>query len=656
MRRVLPILVALLGLATVTATVLVLFSDEQEPGVKSFIGKENNREQQVKTVANAAIDPDPADEGAEHRAGVPEVSTEKLLPDRKLLPFQGDLTIRVLRLSGREPVPDKNVALLRLFYNGLQIDQVPKPTHKTGEYILSNILPGHYKVTAASTDWERGKAECTVDPGTETKVSVLLSSPGHLQLQIMDSLLGSPVRSASIRAYGFITGGTTDNNGLFKSTEKFFPEPDMLLEISHPGYLTTLLDPFNPERSGASRIGNSQSIRVPLMPRSGELSIEGIIVDDQEAPLAGWALTLMSMDAARPQNTYFSLFSSRSGAFSFDKLRPGRYRLTGTLNLLKRPYVANPPMLIAEEFTLVPGQSLIGQVIRCNRVRIHFSGRVRVTDTHLPADGAVVSYRSPLRGRSGMQDDALGFEPIKTGPTGAFTSERQYLPEDIFHMLNNGSIKIQWGKGDAVTFRPIQNSTLIRRLLADLVTGKGVILWAVSKTGIRLSGRVVDASGVPAVHARINAETYANCFMGHHGTRTDTNGFFELTDLYPADWVIKATVPGGRTEHRTVKIPADEKIKPLTMVLEGKCALQGSLTAVEKVTNLTIRVQGIDYEVESRISGKELLYSFTGLPRGKALVTVKMYEGNRYQDSAMKVLESWVELEPGQPLIKNFQF
>lgn len=659
MRNIYPALIAFIGLLAVGATLWVLFSDEGEQEGLPFDSQDARDESGLDSGTEKPAHTNPEEETGKNALEVSNADKikEKVLPDYPRGEVHAGLKIQVLHRSGEKPVSPQTLDL-KVYYYDHPLSQSPAYVKSTGEYVLDDLLPGHYKALARTRDWSSGSASALVEVGGFTYMTVLVDQPSHLQVQVVDGVSGEPVHNAKLEIPGFIDGGLTDDQGVFKSARKWTPDSELVLRISHPSYFTTLFEPLHPEKSGTKKIGKIPNYRVPLTPRKGDLVFSGELKDDLGAPLPRWTLFLgrENESPSGEMNRLTQVSTDSRGAFRFSGLRPGAYRVMGTIQLLGTSRIAHPPVLFQETVNLAPGQSVEGYTLVCPREKQPFCGRVLRTETRKPAQGLHIAYRHS-RGRFNRDEkDKLYFQTVRTDANGAFCTSEAFLPEDIFRILLTGSLEITNQRGEAMHHRPMQSYADIRQLQADIVRRVPLILWTTEQGDVKLVGHILDAGGTPMAQVRVSAFSGTGVFQGHHRGFTDVSGKFEIPRLYPGEWLVKASLPRGPSLEETVSIPPNRAVAEITMKVKDTCRLEGEIKTDQIPDRMTIRVKGLNFETQIMPIGSDLWYTFQHLPEGKAQVILEVYAGKRFYESNLKVVEDWVDLKPGRVVRKDFIF
>jgi protocatechuate 3,4-dioxygenase beta subunit len=658
MKNFLPLLLGLIGIVALCAAIWILFSGEENNSELPDLLQPDEPERESRVVTGTGGDRTrDRDRETVQAVGDPRPVKELIIPELYSGLHRGKLIIRVIHEESGAPAERESLRL-SVFFNDIPFNGNPQASDIAGEYVLDNLLPGRYRIDAATTAWEKGSATVSLAPESQDSLVIHLAPSDHLSLQVVDAVTLEPIQNARIQARGFIQGGLTDKEGYFQSARKFVPDSTLTVQISHPSYFTLNFEPLHPKKSGAERAGGKNSFRILLAPLKGELYLSGMVIDKAGNPVQRLALFL-SPDGRGASSGVVSTYTDRSGFFRFDRLQPGTYKLSATLRFLVSRYMQNPPKLFERVFTLLPRQNLTDQIIEYDPARYPLNGYIYLADTYEPAAGAKVKYVSTSRQYQGAagaaaEDDPYYFDETTTDEQGAFRTQKLFLPEDIYRMIVYGNIEVTTKRGYTSVCRPRKTPEGLRLMQADILQSVPLTLWIVEEGDMELSGRIVDDQGLPLSGARVTADSSMDIAQGRMRGYSDEAGYFKVSHLFPGKWILSFMIPKGPTIQRTVLIPDSGTPPMLNVKLETSCILEGQILTDRSPGRWNIRVQGLDYETESQKIGASYWYSFKHLPPGRAKVILEIYEGKRYQESYLDVKEEWVELAPGKTLRVDF--
>lgn len=655
--KAIPLIIAALGLIAVAAMAWILFSGEGEKTPLPVLEEDLPAEEDPLIVPPDLFEDDPGLKEREALIGEATVPMEKetLLPTGDSPLFTASLRLRIAHRGDKRPVAAEGLNLA-VTLNHMPLDRAPEATDRPGEYVLLNLLPGRYRVEAATGEWEKGAAECSLRSGESMNLDVLIDLPRTMEIRVMDAMTKNGVHNARIQSRGFIQGGLTDEKGFFTSSRKFSPDTELSVQITHPLYFATSLD-----FKALDAVAAGGPTHVELVPLSGNLTLQGSVKDEEGEILPRLSLFLSPVESEEWNDTA-TTYTNRNGDFRFDRLRPGTYRLGGTLRFLVSPYIPNPPLLFEDTVTLYPEANISDKVIVCAMPRRPLSGRILRADTLSPAAQAEVAYQKLSSGASNRftatapLDDPYHFVTAKTDVQGFFLTKKTFLPEEIYRLIVYGNIQVTTSDGLVSTCRSRKSPESLRRLQADILEGLPVTLWVVQQGDVTVSGRVLDASGVPIPQVRLTADSATDVAQGRVRAYTDDAGYFSVSSLFPGRWVVTALIPKGPTIKRSLMVPEKGGLPELLIRIEDSGRIEGEIVTDKSPSRWTVRVQGLGFETESQKIGSEFWYSFEHLPPGKARVILEVYEGRRYQESNLKVIEAWVNVKPGGAVQQNFTF
>ena len=653
-----PLLILLLGLAAVGAVAVMLFlgDDPAEPDPPPAIHPMGDSLQDREVTGRIRDDARKSDGNASSEGtlqGPGEVV--QVLPEKAPRAFLSGMRIR-LKPSGKRKLPPRDEIGIRVLFHDRPVKESLKPGRETGTYILENLLPGKYRIRIRSSTWAMGSATARLLPGEFADVTVRIGTPAPIAFQAVDQVTGLPVPGARINCPGFVDGGVTDPVGFFRSKRRCIPDSETVLRIQHPDYFMTLFEPLAPGKSGARFLPEESHFILPLIPLSGELTFAGTLVDGEGRALPRWALYLDTGESGGPPARSAMAYTNNDGSFAFTRLRPGDYRIRATLRLLVTPNLPFPPAICEERFHLDPGRSIEDHRLVCVQPQVRFRGFIFNAMTRLSMPGVTLSYKATAKTPFPNGEDALSFNPMDSDAAGAFVSDRTFLPEEIFRILLTGSLEIHDAEGRPLKHRPLQTSTELRELQADIVMGSPVSLWVVGESKIRIPGRVLDAHGHPVSQVRLSARSGTGLFEGHHRAFSDGAGYFELQGLFPGEWVIQAVIPEGPIVLRDLTIIEDGEPPELLVKLTNDCRIEGTVTCGEVPGKLNVQVMGKDFETLAVPVAAGRTFTFSRLPPGRARIVLEAYMGRRFSESTLEVFEKWVDLVPGKTVHCAFEF
>lgn len=655
MRQLIPVFVTVICLVALATMIWVLFDTDDYNSELPDLDEQSREEQEREVISMTPVEPDEEpDRELIPSEGTSRRQVEQLKPELSGSAVSGGINLNVAYLKNSRPVENEDLKF-QVLYNDVPINKIPKPSRQAGSYTLDDLMPGSYEVHAYTSDWMQGTGSCDLPPDSRADLTVFIDAGDRLEIQVIDSVTENPVQNARLQARGFVQGGLTNEEGRFHSARKYVPDGDLSIQISHPSYFNLLFLPIEPEKCGAVRIGPGYKYLIRMTPLDGDLSLSGTIVDDRGEAIQRLALFLSPEGNLQAQGST-TTYTNRAGTFSFSRLQPGQYRLRATLRFLVSHYLNDPPCFYEEVYTLLPGQSLLDLKIECVLPRTPLKGFVFLASSYQPARSATVSYESNLSGSRtpGGDESGLTFEPVTTDALGWFSTSETFLAEDIYRMIVYGYIKVSPADGEPSFCRPRKTPEGLRQMQADILAGMPISLWVVAPSEKVLTGTVTDPTGSAISGVRVTADSQMDIAQGRLRAYTDENGSFQISNLFPGQWIISAILPKGPAVRRDITIVNKGNPPPLNIRVENTCSVEGEILTDKEPGRWSIRVRGLGYETESQKIGSKFWYSFKHLPPGRAQIILEVYDGRRYQESYLSVQEAWVELEKGKVVRRDF--
>jgi hypothetical protein len=273
----------------------------------------------------------------------------------------------------------------------------------SGRYAIPRLAPGRYFLEARSPGGRSGRSEPFTVPAPErlrrtagdaAELAEPTESPEPATLDLGDWALaagvdlpvtvadaaGAPIAGAEVAALQGeapaaqdVSAARTGPDGRAALT-RLDPALSISIACSAPGYVRAIqeLERLPPE------------VRCALARRA---SLEGRLLDGDEKPIAGATLRL--------ERSQRSTASDRVGAFSFDGLVPGRYRLTAA---------APGYRAVARDLDLLAGERRSLGVVRLSPAERLF-GEVVDAASGEPVAGASIAVVEPAGGGSARADE-----------------------------------------------------------------------------------------------------------------------------------------------------------------------------------------------------------------------------------------------------------
>jgi hypothetical protein len=326
----------------------------------------------------------------------------------------------------------------------------------------------------------------------------------------------------------------------------------------------------------AARITHPKTGRAPTLSLSRAVSLQGLVVDPQGAPVpgAGLAAVLEPGGKTGPAGELVDLAAGRgvtdaAGRFELWRLRPGafyelRIGKTGYLPVASKA-VASEPARGAQSLRIVlsPARSARGRVSNADGLPV--------------ADAEVRLTPSLLRGQRSLKAES-GEPAAGDDPFAARTDSRGQ-----FVITQAPAAQV-----DLTVRKRSHAPSLVRGIRIPPGPGTAELGTVVLRPGARIAGRVIDRTGKPVadagVHLVESLDRLDDRSARLEGEEPDAvagdDGRFALEDLasgLPLNLLVRAPghLPAGV---RNVRAPSP---KPLTVRLEAAALLRGRVVSAE---------------------------------------------------------------------------
>ncbi|WP_051314637.1 carboxypeptidase regulatory-like domain-containing protein [Alteribacter aurantiacus] len=365
-----------------------------------------------------------------------------------------------------------------------------------GNYVVSNVAPGSYSVTASATDFQSASLGAIVVSNQDSIVNfTLLENPGTIVGTIVNAQTGQPIVTSNVQLR------INDVNGAVIATASTDTQGNFTFQGIAPGTYTVVASDISFQTNFATVTvgpGQTQTVNIALEPNPGFIS--GTITDSGTGqPISGAQINVVN-----EFNVFVtSVFTNSSGEYMVPGLAPGQYSLT----------------ILATDY-----QSIL-------RGAIVSSNGMTVVDAALVGNpGWIVGTVTPAVPNTVVQ---------------LFTSNNQFITNTIadpsgryrFDNLAPGSyIVIAAAPGFAqgvagATVRAGEETTVNLQLVAN----PGTII-----------GTLVDTNGNPIVNGIVQVVDGAETIFGV--VATDQNGNYTVPLLPPGNYFVIASAPNFATQ------------------------------------------------------------------------------------------------------------
>ncbi len=233
------------------------------------------------------------------------VPTTTQTPLPTATPVGGTIEGTVLDEVSEEPISGVTVTV-----QGIGLST---PTDSSGNYVIANVPPGFYLLTASAPGYESlSKTPVEVKAGGITVLKFeLIPVAGTIEGTVLDEVSEEPISGATVTVEGTGLSTTTDGSGDYVIAN--VPHGFYTLTASAPGYESLSKTPVE------VKAGKITVLKFELIPVAG--AIEGTVLDEvSEEPISGATVTV--------QGTGFSTTTDGSGNYVIANVPHGFYTLT----------------------------------------------------------------------------------------------------------------------------------------------------------------------------------------------------------------------------------------------------------------------------------------------------------------------------------------
>jgi len=566
-----------------------------------------------------------------------------------------DVVLHVLDLKTQKAVPSENVSF-RVFQNDIRIPALPQATGRPGVFSFGRPIPGRYRFEARAGSGRLGYLSLDVEPGARYDRKIFVGKPSPLEIRVLRASTKNPIVGALVSASTLISRGTTDERGLFRSKRSVVTDPGLTVAVSKRGYFTSLARPFSAKKpTGRKKV----IATVFLRPLGGAAVLSGLVVDQNETPLAHWVLRLTPLPGkgSSPGTVRFmETTTNHEGAFRFESLAAGEYILEGLLQTWTEPNAPDFPPLFSKNITIPGGQSLENQKIVCTLSPLRVRGVILRADTLEPVPGVRISCNgshAASAGGPGGPADTLHFEETATDSKGFFAIDRAFLPTEINILLQRTGLRLTPQGGRFEVFRLPHASGAMTNAISALMRNAPIRVWLRFGNTIELRGNVTDVTGLPIKGVIAEANPLADVERRRFRTITNKNGDFVIPGLFAGSWNVKVDLPAGPSLEKFVTLTAGARPQSLSFQASGDCRLEGVVDLKEAAYFPRITIRGESFAIENKRLRRSGRFAFAYLPPGKTFITVESYTSRRFEEKSLEIRKKEVTLQPGTTATVN---
>jgi len=250
-------------------------------------------------------------------------------PPIVLKPLPGTIIGTVTDASTDLPIAEANVTA----------GDYTNTTDAEGHYMITDVPPGDYNITASASNYHSNSTSETVISGETITVNFELTPlPGAIAGTVTDALTGDPIEGADVTANGY--SGTTDTEGHYTIQ---LPPRTYTVTVSATKYVSQ-------SKPATVTANTTRTIDFALTLLNGTIS--GTVTDSStDDPIAGATVTANGI----------SVSTGTDGTYSIE-LPPGTYNVTVSANGYKDSSQTNITVVAEEttplDFELTPIQPL----------------------------------------------------------------------------------------------------------------------------------------------------------------------------------------------------------------------------------------------------------------------------------------------------------
>lgn len=569
------------------------------------------------------------------------------------------------------------------FYRPAQALETSAVTDGDGRYEIAGLAPGNYEIQrrfargyGMPLAGEGEGRDVVVRLGAVTgEVNFALSRGLRISGRVVDAS-GAPI--ADVQVYGASTGGSIAGNRGDPVVDATKTGEDGSFVLG--GYAADARVNLLPEKAGYALLDadpagalvelNDEALTGVRLVLGPEAAISGTVVTADGEPKAG--VNMYAEHVSRPEDRKSRSTSSADGSITFDKLKPGRYRLMFSdvpgwrpdeaqvvrvregeqVEGIRIVYPENRGLSISGRVTDVHGRALSEALVTVfgkGDTRTNAKGRYEVEELEardytiaVKMDGYSAIDRSQVpAGSTGVDFTLMELAAVEGRVVSASTGE-PVTAFDLKHEVQSADFKRSYGfkqmrdpdgrfrfetdAGDVTVMVRAEGYAPAREAIGQVAPGRTKRDVIVRLTdGAVLAGRVTNRSGAPVGEASFSlAQGPVQETLG----ASNPDGSYRLTTVPPGPTILRVTPPGYAPAEIAVNLsPGTETRHDVVVraggVIEGRLMLGDNPHAfwpVYVTTSLNDRVEG-------RTDAKGH-YRFENVPAGAATIEVFSYPGD----------------------------
>ncbi|MGM7701591.1 carboxypeptidase regulatory-like domain-containing protein [Pseudalkalibacillus sp. Hm43] len=581
-----------------------------------------------------------------------------------LVPLSGDLQGTV---TANDATPINNADVF--IANNIGGVVASTTTSPTGQYVIPNIQPGHYVITATANNFQSASIGEDIFPNQTTTTNFVLSpNPGTVQGTISGD--GSPLSNANVEVIGAtgIVVASTTTNGIGEYVINKLAPGSYRLRGSATSFQTRNI-------GFTVGSGETEEVNMNLLPNPGSLT--GTITDEDTGdPLSEASLKIT--DAFGITNAH--AITDINGQYAVDSLTPGNYVITiaadgrGAKNI--SAYI-EPDQTTELNVSLKKLTGVLTGTVRSDGLPVSgakvdvVSNHVVMAKTFANSDGTyTISGLSP--GRYTVIFTADGYSTTSLGAI-IENNETTLLNANIKTIFGtiNGLVTKENGDplpGAVILVNNSDSDVLVARILTnsnggynvnDLNPGSYSVTASFTNYQTQLGGAIVTSGNESQLsfslkpnpstiigsvinidtQEPIKGESIQMQLIDSNGvvlatTFSNIEGEFIFENILPNTYTVNASTDGFRSSYASVKTEPGQTTSTRIGLEPLPGFITGTLTDInsgDPIAGATINISNaLGFQVDSMITSTDGHFLSMGLPAGiyTLAVVAEGYETN----------------------------
>ncbi|MFG6149247.1 carboxypeptidase regulatory-like domain-containing protein [Halobacillus sp. B23F22_1] len=365
-------------------------------------------------------------------------------------------------------------------------------TDQNGEYILTQLAPGIYAVTAAADNIQSATLGTVIEPNAISNLNfTLMANPVSINGTVINQQTGDPIEGAQIEVRVLDVNGTVIRNVLTNNFGEF------LVDQLAPGTYTVVASALSFQTNFATVTvppGGQETVQIALTPNPGLLT-GSITAAASGSPIAGAVVQVVTSENVLIE----TVLTDQNGQYTAGGLPPGNYNVVVT--------AANFQTKVGGAIILAGTTSTVDLMLIAN------PGAINGTVTPVQPNNIVQLYNTNNVFITSVIADQNGFYS--------------------FMNLAPGSYIVT---GSAPNFSTVSTGTFVN---SDETTTVDINLTA---NPASIAGTIFDENANPISNATIRVFDSNEVSLGTAGT--DAEGNYSIGNLPPGALTVVVTAPG----------------------------------------------------------------------------------------------------------------